>query len=183
MFDFHTAFSSAFCRRTALLALFALNGSLLMGCQSGAGANGLEERGDPAFAHTCRQAAKQRSANDPIYTRLNALRRARGASPLFYDRDLSRAAHAHAAELAQAGRLDHKAGPSERLRGKGLVRRYVAENLARFEHRALPRDYVVRYWTEGQREYSNLISRRYVRVGFALQASPSHCYAVLILTE
>ena len=93
MFDLHTRFSSAFNRRTTLFALLVLKGSLLAGCQSGAGGNGLEERGDPAFAHTCRQAAKQRSANDPIYPRLNALRKARGASPLFYDRDLSKAAH------------------------------------------------------------------------------------------
>lgn len=153
----------------------------MFACQSGA-ARG-ENSGDPAFAYTCRLAGKQASANDPVFARINAIRKNRGAAPLFYDRDLARAAQTHAVGIARAGRLDHRDGPSERLRKNGLVRRYVAENLARFEHIAAPRDYVVRYWTAGEPEFSNLISRRYLRVGFGLKATASHCYAVLILTE
>lgn len=174
-FDF--PFCTSRCWLVVLSGLVLL--SVTVGCQSG----GTESGGDPALAYTCRQAPNIRSANDPIYARLNLIRRERGRSPLFYDRDLSRAARTHVAELVQAGQLDHKNGPSERLRKKGLVRRYVAENLARFEHRASPRDYVVQYWKAGEPEFSNLISPRYVRVGFGLLASPSHCYAVLILTE
>ena len=98
-------------------------------------------------------------------------------------RDLARAAGAYAQELVEVGHLDHKGGPSERLRKKGLVRRFVAENLARFEHNSGPRDYVVKYWTTGEQEFANIVSPRYIRMGFGLAASESYCYAVLILTE
>ncbi|MEQ9362724.1 MAG: hypothetical protein RIF32_00690, partial [Leptospirales bacterium] len=81
-----------------------LSGLLLIGCQSVGGA-GTDPDGDPAFAYTCRQDLKLRSANDPIYGRLNAMRERRGLAPLFFDRDLSRAARAHAADLARDGRL------------------------------------------------------------------------------
>lgn len=118
-----------------------------------------------------------------MYARLNGIRGQQGRSALFYDGDLARAAGAYAQELVEVGHLDHKGGPSERLRKKGLVRRFVAENLARFEHNSGPRDYVVKYWTTGEQEFANIVSPRYIRMGFGLAASESYCYAVLILTE
>ena len=94
-----------------------------------------------------------------------------------------RAAHRLARELARGGERSHRSGPSQRLARVGLVRRSVAENLARFLHRTQPRDYVLKDWLEGDQEAMNMLSPRQSRVGFGIYPTPTHCYATLILTE
>lgn len=154
-------------------------------CASGSSkesrADELHPPAGPAAAAACKP--HSRAATDPIYTRLNRLRAARRVGPLLYDQDLARAAHRFARELARRGELSHRDGPSQRLARIGLVRRSVAENLARFLHRTQPRDYVLKDWLEGDQEAMNMLSPRQSRVGFGIYPTPTHCYATLILTD
>ena len=159
----------------ALVALAGVASGVLSCSSTGSPAN------DPAARAQCSLYPDQ--GRDPVYARLNVLRRSAGRAPLFYDAALSGIAMSFADSLARSGQIDHAGGPSDRLRQRGLVRRYVAENLARFEHRRDLRSYVVQHWSEQEQESANLLSARYLRMGLGLAANDSHCYAVLILSD
>lgn len=131
--------------------------------------------------------AATRELNQQLLDDLNRMRDTRRLPPLFYDGDLMRAAQYHANRMAGRGELSHgrdqTSGPSDRLKSLGIVRRYVAENIARFVHRRDPGEYVLRYWAGGDQERRNILADRYFRAGAALVPAGEYCYAVLILTD
>ncbi|MCB1308169.1 MAG: hypothetical protein KDK30_08330 [Leptospiraceae bacterium] len=138
-------------------------------------------------------------AVDPLCTRnvesavlelqrgINMLRNSRNNQGIITDRDLSDVAHNHVLTLAASGSIGHMDNvghtPIERLEQSGLRRRFVAENVARFEDTAYPGRTVLRYWWERNQEGENMIHSRYRRMGAAFAARDGFCYAVLILTD
>lgn len=137
--------------------------------------------------------------DDPLCTRnvesavlelqrgINMLRNSRNNQSIITDRDLSEAAQNHVLNLAASGSIGHMDNgghtPIERLEQSGLRRRFVAENVARFEDTASPGRTVLRYWWERNQEGENMIHSRYRRMGAAFAARDGFCYAVLILTD
>ena len=126
-------------------------------------------------------------AAEKVRVGINRLRSRQRSMPLIVDAPLMAAAQDHARFLLEKSELTHAgqrgAGPAERLENLGLTRRFVAENLARFQHREDPHDYVLGYWWEQNQEGENMILSRYHRMGFAFASDADHCVAVLLLTN
>ncbi len=121
-----------------------------------------------------------------FYSSINAMRSDALARPLTPDPDLARAASEHARWLATHNVLRHDidaAGPAERLRRRGIVRRRVGENIARIQHGESPLLAMRTRWTQPSQEKANLEDDRFVRTGFALASSADYCFGVLILTD
>jgi uncharacterized protein YkwD len=123
---------------------------------------------------------------ESFYTSINALRSDAFARPLTPDPDLARAAGEHARWLAMHNVLRHEidaAGPAERLRRRGIVRRRVGENIARIQHGESALPAMRARWGRPSQEKTNLEDDRFVRTGFALAASADYCFGVLLLTD
>lgn len=162
----------------ARYALLAVACWTFAGCASSAGAR---HAGPDAAA--CTAAVRDLEG---FYTSINALRSEALARPLTPDPDLARAAGEHARWLATHNVLRHDidaAGPAERLRRRGIVRRRVGENIARIQHGESPLPAMRARWAEPSQEKANLEDDRFVRTGFALASSADFCFGVLLLTD
>jgi hypothetical protein len=102
---------------------------------------------------------------------LAAARQAESLPPLKRALDLDRIARAHAEQMMTAGKLAHDAGdgdPDERVDHAGIVAREIGENVAHagsvtLAHRAL--------WSSPSHR-SNMLERRFDRVGIAVVSAP-----------
>lgn len=138
------------------------------------------DEGNPAY---CRMTPV---SDDRFLKALNHARFKERSNALFGDGDLQRAAYRQATSLAGSGTLSHdseEGGPSDRLRRRGLVRRYVAENIARLPHGAEPVRRVFEYWMRRDAERASMLHPRYRRAGLALAPGEDDCYFTLILTD
>lgn len=164
-------------RRLARIALLAALLATPGACTSSAG------RDAGANHAACTAAARD---IESFYSSINALRSDALARPLTPDSDLARAAGDHARWLATHNVLRHDidaAGPAERLRRRGIVRRRVGENIARIQHGESPLPAMRARWAQPSQEKANLEDDRFVRTGFALASSADYCFGVLLLTD
>jgi uncharacterized protein YkwD len=166
-------------RRLTLYTLLA-SAWLAAGNCVGTGANAAD---NDRNALACVAAARE---TESFYASINALRSDALARPLTPDPDLIRAAGDHARWLATHNVLRHDidaAGPAERLRRRGIVRRRVGENIARIQHGESPLPAMRARWAQPSQEKANVEDDRFVRAGFALAYSADYCFGVLILTD
>jgi uncharacterized protein YkwD len=148
-----------------------------------AGCAGASARNEGANSAACAAAARDLEG---FYSSINTLRSDALARPVTPDPDLARAAGEHARWLATHNVLRHDidaAGPAERLRRRGIVRRRVGENIARIQHGESPLPAMRARWAQPSQEKANLEDDRFVRAGFAVASSADYCFGVLLLTD
>ena len=150
----------------------------------------------PALFSGCSSAAKKYAPRctlrNPaiqatVHTRVSRLRSDRGRKPVAWDSALRRAAQKQSNYLALIGSLDHSGrnggGPLRRLRGMGISRRVVGENIARVKHESNPALPIVQFWTGRPREMANIMNPEFTRMGLAVTSGQKHCYAVLLFSD
>jgi len=163
---------------------FAIIAALLLLASSGASCSAVQElpgAGDPLYCQL------EASDEERFLRALNRARyKERKTDGLFGDGDLIRAARSQAQILAHSDELSHESlegGPSDRLQRRGIVRRYVAENIARLPHGAAPLRRVYEYWMQRPEERASMLHPRYRRAGLAMAPGEDYCFIVLLLTD
>lgn len=97
---------------------------------------------------------------------INAYRERNGVPALLVGPALSRAAHAHSADMARRGYFDHGSFVT-RLRRFGVRAPYVGENIASGTRPLSPAT-IVRMWIQSPPHRENLLDRGFRRVGIGL---------------
>lgn len=128
-----------------------------------------------------RQNAPSGSIADKVGLRLNAERRARGLSPISYNRSLSRVAQGHANWLAQPGiALSHTNGQGKnaitRVRDSGYGACRVAENLGQGQETV---DVIMRDWLGSSGHRDNIFLPNLQEFGLALHPERNHWVLLL----
>lgn len=123
-----------------------------------------------------RQKAPSGSVADKVGIRLNAERRARGLSPVSFNRNLSRVAQGHANWLAQPGvALSHTDGRGKnaitRVRDSGYGACRVAENLGQGQETV---DVIMRDWLASSGHRDNIFLPNLQEYGLALHPERNH---------
>ena len=133
----------------------------------------------PAAAQSC---TADTAAAGPVIEAANALRRKAGAAPLALSPVLTRAAAAHACDMARHGFFDHQGSDGSnilgRLRRAGCRPKIAAENIA-YGYRDPSR--VVAGWIGSAGHRKNLLLGKARQAGLARADGGGQTYWVMVL--
>ena len=121
-------------------------------------------------------------ASKAVLDATNALRAAKSIGPLSLSDDLTRAAQAHACEMAKRGVMTHEGanGSSvrDRVRATGYAWRFVAENVA-YGYNSPPD--VVSGWEGSRGHRRNMLSRDAEDIGVGVWEAGGRLYWAMVL--